>query len=234
MATELLASIALGQEDDLRRSGTRTYHSDAVTLMTLHGSRLEFPLCSSAAVNVGIIPHTGIARAERSGGSAALYVGMTRAQEELLLLTSGAPSVFLGRYSKGPPGAVGRADGVRRSRPNSMSLFWGKRINNKSRAGPRTRGPARPYDGIFAWRLPPSAATRFLSFSFDRPVSTPQRAIGQRDCKPFDSVAPSRYERIQSKCRANGRNPPPRRAPPSPRQSRYQQRGKARPRNSSR
>ena len=99
---ELLASIALGQEGDLRRSGTRTYHSDAVTLMTLHGSKgLEFPVVFLCGVNEGIIPHTGMRGQSDPGEERRLfYVGMTRAQEELLLLTSGAPSVFLGDIPK--------------------------------------------------------------------------------------------------------------------------------------
>ena len=41
---ELLDTIVLGAEGDLRRAGTKTYRADAVTLTTLHGSKgLEFP-----------------------------------------------------------------------------------------------------------------------------------------------------------------------------------------------
>ncbi len=95
---ELLSGVALGQEGDLRRSGTRAYHSDAVTLMTLHGSKgLEFPVVFLCGINEGMLPHVGIRGQSDPGEERRLfYVGMTRAQEELLLLTSGAPSVFLG------------------------------------------------------------------------------------------------------------------------------------------
>ena len=34
-----LQDLAFGQETDVRRSGSRAYHADAVSLMTLHGSK---------------------------------------------------------------------------------------------------------------------------------------------------------------------------------------------------
>lgn len=62
---------------------------------------LNSPLCSSAASDGRDHPAYRDARAERSGEERRLfYVGMTRAQEELLLLTSGAPSVFPGDIPK--------------------------------------------------------------------------------------------------------------------------------------
>lgn len=94
---ELCADIALGQESDLRRSGAKAYRGDAVTLMTLHGSKgLEFPVVFLCGVNEGVIPHIGFrGKSDPKEERRLFYVGMTRAQEELLLLTSGTPSPFL-------------------------------------------------------------------------------------------------------------------------------------------
>ena len=92
--------------------------------MTLHGSKgLEFPVVFLCGVNEGIIPHTGMRGQSDPGEERRLfYVGMTRAQEELLLLTSGAPSVFLGDI---PKDRLERsAVGTRPEEPaKQMSLF---------------------------------------------------------------------------------------------------------------
>ena len=43
--TEFLYALELGVESDLKRCGSKKYASDAVTVMTLHGSKgLEFPV----------------------------------------------------------------------------------------------------------------------------------------------------------------------------------------------
>ena len=93
-----LQNLLLGQESDLMRSATgKLYEAGAVTLMTLHGSKgLEFPVVFLAGVRQGKIPlespkHPANVEEERR----LFYVGMTRAQEELILLTSNEPSCFL-------------------------------------------------------------------------------------------------------------------------------------------
>ena len=93
-----LQTLTLGQESDLMRSATgKLYESGAVTLMTLHGSKgLEFPVVFLCGVRQGKLPlespkHPADMEEERR----LFYVGMTRAQDELLLLTSGEPSCFL-------------------------------------------------------------------------------------------------------------------------------------------
>lgn len=92
-----LNNLLLGQESDVIRSSGNSYTSDTVTLMTLHGSKgLEFPVVMLCGVKQDCIPlerpnHPTDIEEERR----LFYVGMTRAKEELYLLTSAQPSSFL-------------------------------------------------------------------------------------------------------------------------------------------
>ena len=54
---EFLLNLELGVESDLRRCGGKQYHSGAVMLMTLHGSKgLEFPAVFIYGAREGNIP----------------------------------------------------------------------------------------------------------------------------------------------------------------------------------
>ena len=54
---EFLSALELGVESDLRRCGNKKYQSEAVTLMTLHGSKgLEFPTVFICGAENGLIP----------------------------------------------------------------------------------------------------------------------------------------------------------------------------------
>lgn len=96
--TEFLYALELGVESDLKRCGSKKYTSDAVTVMTLHGSKgLEFSVAFIYGVEKGSIPlenekHPSDKEEERR----LFYVGMTRAKEELILTTSGEESEFTG------------------------------------------------------------------------------------------------------------------------------------------
>jgi uncharacterized protein (TIGR00375 family) len=96
--SSLMHNLVLGRERDIVRSGSKVYCSDAVTLMTLHGAKgLEFPVVFIAGVDNGLIPfsnskHRDIDPEEERR---LFYVGMTRAEDELILLTSGCPSPFI-------------------------------------------------------------------------------------------------------------------------------------------
>lgn len=93
---QLLNTLLLGRESDVRRAGSR-YASGAVRLMTLHGAKgLEFPVVFLCGLTEGTIP------LERKGIEVSIeeerrlfYVGMTRAQQQLYLLTGERPSAFL-------------------------------------------------------------------------------------------------------------------------------------------
>ena len=88
-------------ESDLRRCGGKQYHSGAVMLMTLHGSKgLEFPAVFIYGAREGNIPLENEKRpADEEEERRLLYVGMTRAKEELILTCSGEESRFLAHLS---------------------------------------------------------------------------------------------------------------------------------------
>ena len=93
----LLETLLLGQERDLERTAKKNYVQNAVTLLTLHGSKgLEFPVVFLAGVDAGCLPLEGASYpTDLEEERRLLFVGMTRAKEELYLLTSGSPSTFL-------------------------------------------------------------------------------------------------------------------------------------------
>lgn len=87
---------------DLKRSGEREYTSDAVTLMTLHGSKgLEFPVVFIAGVKQGSIPlESPVHPADKEEERRLFFVGMTRAKEDLILMTRKESSEFLSALPK--------------------------------------------------------------------------------------------------------------------------------------
>ena len=92
-----LHTLSFGEESDIRRSGGRKFTSDAVTLMTFHGSKgLEFPVVFLYGIRKGLVPLEVKGKASDWEEERRLFfVGMTRAREELILTTSGEESAFL-------------------------------------------------------------------------------------------------------------------------------------------
>ena len=91
-------------------------------LMTLHAAKgLEFPAVFVAGVNSGTLPlETQSRPADGEEERRLLFVGMTRAREELILTTGGEPSPFLVDL----PGGVVRETLKQRERPaQQFSLF---------------------------------------------------------------------------------------------------------------
>ena len=121
---ELLEGLTLGGEGDVwRRCGD--YSSGAVSLMTFHAAKgLEFPVVYLCGVRKGVVP----LESERRGADLGeerrlLYVGMTRAQEELILVCPGESSPFLERLP-GPLYTAERAAPRReREEDGQLSLF---------------------------------------------------------------------------------------------------------------
>lgn len=95
--SDLLQNLLFGRDADLIRSDGKNYTSDAVSLMTLHAAKgLEFPAVLIGGVKDGMIPLTNRNGDCDLGEERRLfYVGMTRAQDELILLSSSVPSPFL-------------------------------------------------------------------------------------------------------------------------------------------
>jgi len=119
---ELWRAATLGQDADLCRTAGKGWASGAVRLMTLHASKgLEFPAVFVSGINAGTLPldsskHPADPEEERR----LLYVGMTRAKEELILTAGPMCSPFL----KDLPERVLRETLRRRERPmEQISLF---------------------------------------------------------------------------------------------------------------
>ena len=92
-----LDTLDFGEDGDVRRNGGRKFQADAVTLMTLHGSKgLEFPVVILYGMEADKMPlQTGLARADIQEERRLCFVGMTRAVEELILTCTEQPSPFL-------------------------------------------------------------------------------------------------------------------------------------------
>ena len=94
---EMMTALTFGRESDIKRWGGKHYTSDAVTLMTMHGSKgLEFPAVFVHGLRAGMIPleYKGT-ETDWEEERRLLYVAMTRAKEELVLTSSGEASVFI-------------------------------------------------------------------------------------------------------------------------------------------
>ncbi|MGI5884588.1 MAG: UvrD-helicase domain-containing protein [Candidatus Spyradocola sp.] len=121
---DFLAALLLGEEADVRRMAGVQAASGAVKLMTLHAAKgLEFPVVILAGATEGELPLDRPGRrADVQEERRLLFVGMTRAREELILTCGGAPSPFLAEL----PADVRResARAVRREpKPEQLSLF---------------------------------------------------------------------------------------------------------------
>ncbi len=94
---DFLQTLFFGEDGDIRRSVGRKFTADAVTLMTLHGSKgLEFPVVFLFGMDKGRFPlEFGLGGADLEKERRLCYVGMTRAQEELILVGGKEASLFL-------------------------------------------------------------------------------------------------------------------------------------------
>lgn len=95
-------ALALGEEADLHRAAGKGWESGAVRLMTLHAAKgLEFPAVFVAGINAGVLPLESPRRpTDMEEERRLLYVGMTRAREELILTAGPELSVFLSDLPK--------------------------------------------------------------------------------------------------------------------------------------
>ena len=93
----LTTNALMGQEGDVVRSGGASYHPDAVTLSTLHGAKgLEFPVVFLTGLRKTVLPLESPAHpADIPEERRLFYVGLTRAKEELVLMSYAEESPFL-------------------------------------------------------------------------------------------------------------------------------------------
>ena len=93
----MLENLTLGGEADAMRLGHNAPQGDAVQLMTLHAAKgLEFPVVLMPGVNQGVLPlEMGGAPADIEEERRLFFVGLTRAQNRLILLAGPNPSPFL-------------------------------------------------------------------------------------------------------------------------------------------
>jgi len=117
---EFLRALLLGEESDISRLAGRKTASGAVRLMTLHAAKgLEFPAVFLAGMEDGAFPLRRKGEIEDPSEERRLFfVGVTRAQEELILTCGGRPSVF---FEEAP--AEGRFAIRARVRAEQLSLF---------------------------------------------------------------------------------------------------------------
>ena len=134
---DFLEALESGTESELKRCGGKRYTADAVTLMTLHGSKgLEFPVVLICGVKSGCIPFPAAkaSSGEPAGGSLSeslfqeeerrlFYVGLTRAKEELILTYAKEPSAFLAEIPEGTAVREKAPAGKSREYGRQMSLF---------------------------------------------------------------------------------------------------------------
>ncbi|SFP79880.1 TIGR00375 family protein [Oscillibacter sp. PC13] len=119
---DLWNALVLGQDADVCRAAGKGWASGAVRLMTLHASKgLEFPAVFVSGITAGILPLESAAHpVDFEEERRLLYVGMTRAREELILTAGSIPSPFLADL----PESVLRESQSRRERPaEQIRLF---------------------------------------------------------------------------------------------------------------
>ncbi len=122
---ELLKTLSFGEDGDVRRNGGRKYHADAVTLMTLHGSKgLEFPVVFLYGMDKGRFPLEFKGRVTDLEEERRLaFVGMTRAREELILVCGQEASRFLEELPHGEILEENAAKEEEKEQAVQLSLF---------------------------------------------------------------------------------------------------------------
>lgn len=99
----LLDGVLLGSEGDLLRRSKQKYDAGAVTLSTMHGAKgLEFGAVYLCGLTRGCVPLESSAQpVDISEERRLFYVGMTRAKDELVLVSQEQPSPFLDEIPAG-------------------------------------------------------------------------------------------------------------------------------------
>ena len=120
-----LQNLQLGEEGDLDRPGARVYPTDAVQLMTLHAAKgLEFPVVFLCGLSAGVLPYDAPGRpADTEEERRLFYVGITRAERELVLLAPEEPSPFVADLAAVPLQRGSVLEGRHTAQGKQLSLF---------------------------------------------------------------------------------------------------------------
>lgn len=89
---DFLARVLHGKEQDLEREGKRGPAPEYIRLMTIHAAKgLEFPVVLITGLEEGLLPLTGEEESpeEIEEERRLFYVGLTRAQKEVILFSAG-------------------------------------------------------------------------------------------------------------------------------------------------
>ena len=116
---EFLEAMRTGGEGDVLLPSGNTA-GGAVRLATLHGAKgLEFPVVFLCGANEDLLPLSVGGKTDREEERRLFYVGITRAEEELVITTSGRPSPFLAEL----PEQVVREKALPKPVYRQLSLF---------------------------------------------------------------------------------------------------------------
>ncbi len=102
------------------------FGSDAVTLMTLHAAKgLEFPVVFIVGLEETVLPHSRALydQGEMEEERRLMYVGMTRAKEELHLIYASSRVLYGGLQHNPPSRFLADIDGGAEAKPETMSGF---------------------------------------------------------------------------------------------------------------
>lgn len=122
---DMIEALLIGEEADVKRSCSLPKSSGAVRLMTLHGAKgLEFPIVFLAGLTQGAFPPKNYDEKDEKAfleeERRLLFVGMTRAKEELILSCAKPESVFVEEVQ---PNAVCERVKPRTPQYQQLSLF---------------------------------------------------------------------------------------------------------------
>lgn len=102
---DFLARIIHGKEQDLEREGKRGPAPEYIRLMTIHAAKgLEFPVVLITGLEEGLLPLVSEESPEEIEEERRLfYVGLTRAQKEVILFSAGRRQRFGAAVTTAPP-----------------------------------------------------------------------------------------------------------------------------------
>lgn len=121
---DFINDIVLGKEGDVVRSGSREAVNNCVSLMTFHAAKgLEFPVVFLAGINNGTVPYVRYdGKCDVDEERRLFYVGLTRAEDEIIITAGKDSSYFIKDFSKELVERE-RADELKKPAARQLTLF---------------------------------------------------------------------------------------------------------------